>query len=125
MSTTPPRPPSQNGGDDTTTQKDITAQKEPTYSDPSGAIFSMYITRALKFDDENVENWKGGADGILVFVRFRAALTMMTYSQEPSLFLDWPFLFYDRNFHCHQLSELAARHHPVPPHTNIPTTCKR
>ncbi|KAH9013845.1 hypothetical protein EDB85DRAFT_2215855, partial [Lactarius pseudohatsudake] len=27
----------------------------------------MYITRALKFDDENVENWKGGADSILVF----------------------------------------------------------
>ncbi|KAI9449830.1 hypothetical protein BJY52DRAFT_1359376, partial [Lactarius psammicola] len=27
----------------------------------------MYITRALKFDDENMENWKGGADGILVF----------------------------------------------------------
>ncbi|KAN0130556.1 hypothetical protein V8E53_011642, partial [Lactarius tabidus] len=65
--TTPPRPPSLNAGDDTTTAKDITAQKETTYSDPSGAIFSMYITRALKFDDENVENWKGGADGILVF----------------------------------------------------------
>ncbi|KAH9013836.1 hypothetical protein EDB85DRAFT_900679 [Lactarius pseudohatsudake] len=27
----------------------------------------MYCARALKFDDENVENWKGGADGILVF----------------------------------------------------------
>ena len=68
----PPRPPSQYAGDDTT------APKETTYSDPSGAIFSMYITRALKFDDENVENWKGGADGILVFVRFRAAPTMKT-----------------------------------------------
>ncbi|KAH9054988.1 hypothetical protein EDB87DRAFT_1814176, partial [Lactarius vividus] len=43
------------------------APKEATYSDPSGAIFSMYISRALKFDDENVENWKGGADSILVF----------------------------------------------------------
>ena len=38
----------------------------------------MYITRALKFDDENVENWKGGADGILVFVRFHTAPTMTT-----------------------------------------------
>ncbi|KAI9439610.1 hypothetical protein H4582DRAFT_1812874, partial [Lactarius indigo] len=27
----------------------------------------MYITRALEFDDENVENWKGGADSILLF----------------------------------------------------------
>jgi hypothetical protein len=32
----------------------------------------MYITRAVKFDREDVENWKGGAEGILVFVRFRA-----------------------------------------------------
>ncbi|KAI9449808.1 hypothetical protein BJY52DRAFT_223148 [Lactarius psammicola] len=56
-------PPSQDAGDDTTTPKD----GKTTYSDPSGAIFSMYITRALKFDDENVENWKGGADSILIF----------------------------------------------------------
>ena len=74
----PQRRPSQNADDGTTAEKDITAQKETKYSDPSGAIFSMYITRALKFDDENVENWKGGADGILVFVRFRAAPTMKT-----------------------------------------------
>ncbi|KAH8991210.1 hypothetical protein EDB92DRAFT_1798310, partial [Lactarius akahatsu] len=47
---------SQNRGDGTT-----------TYSDPSGAIFSLYLARASKFDDENVENWKGGADSILVF----------------------------------------------------------
>jgi hypothetical protein len=30
----------------------------------------MYISRAQKFDEENAENWKGGADGILVFVRW-------------------------------------------------------
>ena len=85
-------PPSQNAGDDTT------APKETTYSDPSGAIFSMYITRALKFDDENVENWKGGADGILVFVCFRAAPTMtavvrlqaLTLSRLASSLLRWP-----------------------------------
>ena len=28
----------------------------------------MYVNRAPKFDEENVKNWKGGADGILVFV---------------------------------------------------------
>src|ERR1700761_276608 len=65
---TPPRPPSANA----LAGEDATAPKETTYIDPSGAIFSMYITRALKFDDENVENWKGGADGILVFVRFHS-----------------------------------------------------
>ena len=33
-------------------------------------IFSMFMSRVTKFeDDKNVENWKGGADGILVFVR--------------------------------------------------------
>ena len=41
---------------------------QPTHSDSSGAIFSMYISRAQKFDEENLENWKRGADGILVFV---------------------------------------------------------
>ncbi len=43
--------------------------EKTTYSDSSGTIFSMYISRAQKFDEENAENWKGGAEGILVFVR--------------------------------------------------------
>ena len=43
----------------------------PKETDPSRTILSMYLTRVQKFEDEkNVENWKGGADGILVFVRF-------------------------------------------------------
>ena len=50
------------------------ATREKTkYSDSSGAIFSLYITRAKKFDEENVENWKGGAEGILVFVCFESS----------------------------------------------------
>ena len=53
---------SPNAGDDTDAPKE---------ADPSGAILSMYLTRVQKFEDEkNVENWKGGADGILVFVCF-------------------------------------------------------
>ena len=40
-----------------------------TYDDSSGAIFSMYITQAQKLDEENVENWTGVADRILIFVR--------------------------------------------------------
>ncbi|KAH9016598.1 hypothetical protein EDB85DRAFT_2205055 [Lactarius pseudohatsudake] len=67
--------PLQNAGDGTT------APKEITYSDSSGTIFSMYINRALEFDDENVENWKG----------------------------DWPLLFYGRHFYRYELPELAAR----------------
>ena len=45
------------------------------FRDPAAAIFSMYLTRVKKFDDENVENWKGGAEGVLVFVRFYSAST--------------------------------------------------
>ena len=67
----PQQAPSPSAGDDGTDPK------ETTYSDPSGAIFSMYISRALKFDHENVENWKGGADGILVFVRFPSNCRML------------------------------------------------
>ena len=40
-----------------------------SYGAPSGAIFNMYTTRAQELDNENVENWKQGADTILVFVR--------------------------------------------------------
>ena len=61
----------------------------------------MYITRALKFDDENVENWKGGADGILVFVRFHTTPTMTTVLCLPQCFLDWSFLFYGGHFYRH------------------------
>ncbi|KAH8983795.1 hypothetical protein EDB86DRAFT_3246871 [Lactarius hatsudake] len=68
----PQQPPSQNACGCTA------APKETTYSDSSGAIFSMYITRALEFDDENVENWKGGADGILVFTGIFSA-TVATF----------------------------------------------
>ena len=82
---------------------DVTsAPNETTYTDPSGAIFSMYITRALKFDRENVENWKGGADGILIFVRFSVALTMITvYTHEPSPFSDWSFFVFGGIVNCH------------------------
>ena len=66
-----PSPPSEDAGEKTT------APNETTYIDPSGAIFSMYITRALKFDGENVENWQEGSQSILIFVRFSPALTMV------------------------------------------------
>src|SRR6266702_7831430 len=53
------------------TDDDATTPRTTEYREPSAAILSMYITRVQKFEDEkNVENWKGGAEGILVFVRF-------------------------------------------------------
>ncbi|KAI9434943.1 hypothetical protein H4582DRAFT_2173398, partial [Lactarius indigo] len=38
----------------------------------------IYITRAQVFDNENVENWKGGADSILIFVRFHTGIFSST-----------------------------------------------
>src|SRR6266851_8961964 len=46
-------------------------QAEPSYTDGSGALFSMYLDRAEEEDQKAVERWKGDADGILVFVRCR------------------------------------------------------
>jgi len=46
------------------------------YRDPAAAILSMYLPRVQKLEDENVENWKGNAEGILVFVRFCCAPTV-------------------------------------------------
>ena len=40
-----------------------------TYSDSSGALFSMYLSRAENYDKEIAESWKADADGILIFVR--------------------------------------------------------
>ena len=73
----PGQPPLENARDGTTG----TVPNETTYSDPSGPIFNMYNTRAQKLDHENVENWKEGADSILVFVRFHAALTIIVCLQ--------------------------------------------
>ncbi|KAI0260427.1 hypothetical protein BC834DRAFT_831833, partial [Gloeopeniophorella convolvens] len=37
------------------------------YSDSSGAIFSMYLDKAQKVDDDKAENWRRSSEGILVF----------------------------------------------------------
>ncbi len=97
--------------------------EKTTYSDSSGTIFSMYISRAQKFDEENAENWKGGAEGILVFVR------RLFNHQGGCLFtrslLDRSFCIYCGYFRFHKLSESTARpqcHHRIPSYANIPTT---
>ena len=42
--------------------------EEKDFPDGSGALFSMYLERADEEDKKMAENWKGDADGILVFV---------------------------------------------------------
>ncbi|KAI9449827.1 hypothetical protein BJY52DRAFT_1359353 [Lactarius psammicola] len=95
----PQQPSSQNTGSDHTTPrettgtapKETTSSEEITYSDPFGEILSMYLTRGLKFDDEDVGDWtrKGGADGILVFtVLFSFTVATFITVSYPSLLQD-------------------------------------
>ncbi|KAH8977926.1 hypothetical protein EDB86DRAFT_2861363 [Lactarius hatsudake] len=57
----------------------------------------MYLKRALKFDDENVENWKGGAESILVFTGLFSA-TVATFIN-----MSYPGLQQDPNVITHSL----------------------
>ena len=41
---------------------------EPVFVDGSGPLFSMYLQLAGEEDKKMTENWKGDADGILIFV---------------------------------------------------------
>lgn len=45
-----------------------------TYSDSSGALFSMYLSRAENYDKEIAESWKADADGILIFTGLFSAI---------------------------------------------------
>ncbi|KAI0259687.1 hypothetical protein BC834DRAFT_974094 [Gloeopeniophorella convolvens] len=51
---------------------------ENTYSDGSGALFSMYLERAEDEDKKLAESWKGDAEGILVFTGLFSA-TVATF----------------------------------------------
>ncbi len=39
------------------------------HKDPSGKLWSIYLTEADKHDQDMTERWRGEADSILVFVR--------------------------------------------------------
>ncbi|KAH8983801.1 hypothetical protein EDB86DRAFT_222484 [Lactarius hatsudake] len=65
---------------------DTVALEKATYSDSSGAIFSIYITHAQKLDEDNVENWKGVADRILIFAGlFSATVAIFIAISYPNL----------------------------------------
>ncbi|KAH8983808.1 hypothetical protein EDB86DRAFT_2833803 [Lactarius hatsudake] len=71
---------------------DVATPEKTTYNDSSGAIFSIYITQAQKMDEENVENWKGIADRILIFaglfsstVAIFIAISYPNLQQDPNI----------------------------------------
>jgi len=53
-------------------------QGESVYADSSGPLFSMYLKLAGEVDGKMTENWKGDADGILIFVGPYSTCTTLT-----------------------------------------------
>lgn len=60
-------------------------------SDGSGALFSMYLDKAVVEDREMVESWKGDADKILFFVSLQTISHTSAYNLE---IVDWCVLCY-------------------------------
>ena len=77
----------------------------PNPSDGSGALFSMYLDRAIAEDKEMVESWKGDADRTLVFVSLPTTSHTSAYNLE---IVDWCFLCYGRGFACNDCPEYSA-----------------
>ena len=58
--------------------------------DGSEPIFSLYLERASEEDKKMAENWKGDADGILIFVRHYHLFQNFIHTN--SLLIDWSIL---------------------------------
>ncbi|KAI9453858.1 hypothetical protein BJY52DRAFT_1287207 [Lactarius psammicola] len=59
------------------------------FTDESSHLFSLYLSYAEKHDKQQTENWKAGADGILVFTGlFAAALATFVIDSYKSLLPD-------------------------------------
>ena len=46
-----------------------TSEFDSSFTDSSSTLFSLYLSHAEKYDEDQVKTWKAGAQGILVFVR--------------------------------------------------------
>jgi len=73
-------------------------QGESVYADSSGPLFSMYLKLAGEEDKKMTENWKGDADGILIFVsRHSTCTTSIQIDPETE---DWFILRRRRSICC-------------------------
>ena len=68
-------------------QDNVVEPPNSTYRDSSGPIFSLYIRLSQKFDKETTENWKGGAEGILVFVCSDPDYSIRTFAHLHAIYL--------------------------------------
>jgi len=71
------------------------AQGESGFADSSGPLFSMYLQLAGEEDKKMTENWKGDADGILIFVSRHSTCGASTHIH-PEV-EDWSVLCRRRN----------------------------
>ena len=60
------------------------APQEEGYGSDDGSetLFSMYLELAKAEDEKMVDQWKGDADGILIFVSANVMSTLPTMSQK-------------------------------------------
>ncbi|KAI9441113.1 hypothetical protein BJY52DRAFT_1377815, partial [Lactarius psammicola] len=74
----------------------------------------MYTTRAMKFDDENVKNWEGGADAILVFLTSPYAFQTGIFSSTVATFINmsYPNLQQDPNVITRSVLERISQQLP-------------
>ncbi|KAN0130530.1 hypothetical protein V8E53_011616, partial [Lactarius tabidus] len=87
------------------------------FSGPSGAIFNMYTTRAQRLDQENVENWKDGANSILVFIGLFSS-TVATF-----VAVSYPSLKQDPNVVTQSLlAQISQQLSSANPNGSIPPT---
>jgi hypothetical protein len=45
-----------------------TSESDSLFTDSSSTLYSLYLSHAEKYDKDQVETWKAGAEGIIVFV---------------------------------------------------------
>lgn len=51
------------------------------YGDPSGKLWSMYLTEAAKEDDEMTKNWTKDTQGVLTFVSLKNSFYIFSMSK--------------------------------------------
>ena len=74
----------------------------------------MYIGWAQKFDEENAENWKGGAEGIVLHYSIRLIVCLHAHCFQTGLFAStWPSLF-PPAFRVYSKTQLRPVHPSMP-----------
>ncbi|KAI0000054.1 hypothetical protein BJV77DRAFT_939703 [Russula vinacea] len=96
----------------------------PNPSDGSGALFSMYLDRAIAEDKEMVESWKGDADRTLVFtgvfsatVAALLAMTVPNIQQNPQ----YTSAFYLAHIYQQLSTQPNGSQVPIPSSLSNPT----